>query len=183
MGLFVFCAVPTIAFAAPEFLQYEGRNAVHDGQGGERKTVEGIDFWLKGDPPRHYQVLGSLNDKRHKTGLYGAIRMSGLESDIAKAARAAGGDAVIIDGEQDETTAVVGSAFGNVNGTYGGGAFNANRSTVGITRAIKDHDSQYIVVKYLADPASPSTATTIPAQPSTPQPAQVPLGVWAVPGQ
>jgi hypothetical protein len=41
-------------------------------------------------------VLGSLTDRRHATGLVGMVRMSLLDDDIAKAAKAAGGDAVIL---------------------------------------------------------------------------------------
>ncbi len=43
-------AVATSSFAAPQFLSYEGRNAVHEGQGGEKKAVDGIDFWMNGEP-------------------------------------------------------------------------------------------------------------------------------------
>jgi hypothetical protein len=144
--------IANAANAAPEFLRYEGRDAVHEGRGGERKTVEGVDFWLRGDPPRRYEVIGSLNDRRHKSGLYGAIRMSGLESDLAKAAKAAGGDAVILDEARDETTGIGSSAFANANGSYGHGFFNGSASGFGVQRAIQDHESRYIVVKYLGDP-------------------------------
>jgi hypothetical protein len=171
-GLVVITGTPAVVVAGPDFLQYEGRNAVHEGQGGERKTVDGVDFWMRGDPPHRYQVLGSLSDRRHKTGLYGAIRMSGLESDIAKAAKAAGGDAVILEGEQDEVTGVTGSSFGNVSGTDGGGYYSGSGSTFGMAREIKDHESRYVVVKYLPDPP-PATAPAPPtSQPSAAPPAQ-----------
>ena len=49
--------------------------------------------------------------------------MSSLESDIAKAAKAAGADAVILEGAGDEVIGAVGSSFGNVNGTYGNGSY------------------------------------------------------------
>jgi hypothetical protein len=162
IGLTLSAAVPTTAAAAPEFLQYEGRDAMHDGEGGERRVVDGVDFWIRGDPPRRYQVLGSLSDRRHKTGLYGAIRMSGLERDIARGTRAAGGDAVILEGEQDEVTGVTGSAFSNVNGTYGGGYYSGQRSAFGVAREIKDHESRYVVVKYLSDSA-PSADSSGPS--------------------
>jgi hypothetical protein len=148
------------AIAGPEFLTYEGRNSVHDGQGGERKTVDGVDFWMRGDPPRRYQVIGSLTDVRHSTGLYGLIRMSSLESDIAKAAKAAGGDAVILQGEGDEVIGTVGSSFGNANGSYGNGSYNGNSSTVGISHTMENHDSRYLVVKYLPDPPPAAAAET-----------------------
>jgi hypothetical protein len=167
LALAVGALAATQAVAAPEFLQYEGRDAVHDGRGGERKTIDGVDFWLRGDPPRRYQVLGSLEDKRHKTGLYGAIRMSGLDSDIAKAAKAAGGDAVILDAEQDEVTGVAGSSAGNINGSYGNGSFNANRYSFGTARTIKDHESRYVVIKYLPD-GQASQATAAPSSTQAP---------------
>lgn len=139
------------AVASPQFMQYESRNAVREGQGGERKTVDGVDFWMRGDPPRRYQIVGSLTDERHKTGLFGLIRMSSLESDIAKAAKAAGGDAVILEAEGDDTIGMVGQSFGNTNGTYGNGSFNANGSSFGIARPMQNHESRYIVVKYMTD--------------------------------
>jgi hypothetical protein len=150
--------------AAPEFLRYEGRDAIHEGRGGERKTVEGVDFWMRGDPPHRFEVLGSISDRRHKTGIYGAIRMSGLDADVAKAAKAAGGDAVILDEARDEVTGISSSAVGSASGSYGGGSFEASGSRFGIRRAIQDHESRYIVVRYLPD--EPKSASTPP--PSAP---------------
>jgi hypothetical protein len=145
----------TPSASAPEFLSYEGKNAVHQGEGGEKKTVDGIDFWSNGAPPRRFKVLGSLTDRRHKTGLVGMVRMSGLDSDIAKAAKSAGGDGVILESEGDETVGVAGSSFTNVDGGGGYAGFHAHGSTSGFANAIKKHDSRYIVVKYLPDdPAS-----------------------------
>ena len=157
-------ALPMTSIAGPDFLQYEGRNAIHDGQGGERKTIDGVDFWMSGDPPHRYQVLGSLTDRRHKTGIYGAIRMSGLDSDIAEAARLAGGDAVILVGENDDVIGVAGSSFGNVNGTYGSGSYSGNGSSFGFAKQIKAHDSRYLVIRYLPDApdAKPAVADLAP---------------------
>jgi len=152
-------SIPARAWASPEFLAYEGRDSIHEGQGGDKKTVEGIDFWMDGDPPHKFQVLGAITDRRHETGIYGAIRMSGLESDIAKAAKAAGGDAVILQSEGSDVTGSVGVASGSVNGYASGGAFQANGFAVGSRREIKDHEARYIVVKYLPDdPPTPAPA-------------------------
>jgi hypothetical protein len=169
VALAVTLVLPTTSVAGPEFLQYEGRNAIHDGQGGERKTVDGVDFWMSGDPPHRYQILGSLSDRRHKTGIYGAIRMSGLDSDIAKAARSAGGDAVILVSEDDDVIGVTGSSFGSVNGTYGAGFFNGNHSNFAVAREMKAHDSRYLVVKYLPDSPDPKAAPPDPAMPPLPR--------------
>jgi hypothetical protein len=162
------------ARASPEFMAYEGRNAIHEGQGGEKKVVGGIEFWFNGDPPRRFKVLGAITDRRMKTGIYGAIRMSGLQGDIAKAASAAGGDAVIMQAQGDDVLGV--SGFGNsyTSGSAYGGGFHASSFGSAFAAPIKAHESRYIVVKYLPDdmpsPASsePSGASTTPIGPVSP---------------
>jgi hypothetical protein len=99
--------------------------------------------------------------------------MSNLESDIAKTAKGAGGDAVILVAAGDEVTGVVGSSFSNSTGsataTASGGFASGNSSAsgfgFGMSSAIKQHDSRYLVVKYLPDPV-PCTPgpTTVPPQ-------------------
>jgi hypothetical protein len=152
--------IPGRSLAGPEFLAYEGKNAIHEGQGGEKKTVDGIDFWSNGDPPHKFLVLGSLTDRRHKTGLTGMVRMSELDSDIAKSVKAVGGDAVILESEDDDVVGVTDFANTNVYGSGGNGSYRANGFTTGMTRPIKKHDSRYIVVKYLPD--DPPATTAVP---------------------
>jgi hypothetical protein len=155
LGAVIFATVatsaPTPSIAAPEFLAYEGRNAIHEGQGGEKKTVDGIDFWSNGDPPHRFKVLGSLTDRRHETGLIGMVRMSTLDSDIARAARVAGGDAVILQSEDDDVVGATGFATSDFNGTSTYGGFHGFGSTSGFTRQVRKHEARYIVVKYLPD--------------------------------
>lgn len=129
---------PATATAA-EFTAYEGRHAVREGEGGDKKTVDGIDFWSNGDPPRKFEIIGSLSDRRQKTGLIGMVRMSGLESDIAKGVKAVGGDAVILQSSSDDLVGITNNSM-----------------------AIKKHDSRFIVVKYIIDeaPSAPSTASS-----------------------
>jgi hypothetical protein len=162
LGAIIFVAavvsVPTRSIAAPEFLAYEGKNAIHEGQGGDKKTVDGIEFWSEGDPPHKFRVIGSLTDRRHETGLIGMVRMSSLDSDIAKAAKAAGGDAVILQSEDDDVIGETGFANTNVNGYGNYGGFHGNASTTGFSRQVRKHDSRYIVVKYLPDDAPDAAA-------------------------
>lgn len=140
-----------VAHAGTQFLAYEGKDAIQDGRGGEKKVVGGIEFWLDGSPPHRFQILGTIQDERHKTGLIGAIAMSSLEADVAKAARAAGGDAVILMGEQDNVQGYAGSTFGNAQ-QYGNRAYGNAYSH---SRPIESHASKYLVVKYLPDPPPP----------------------------
>jgi hypothetical protein len=165
--------LPAVATAAPEFLAYEGKNAIHEGQGGEKKTVDGVDFWMSGDPPHRFMVLGSLTDRRHKTGIYGMIRMSGLDDDIANAAKAAGGDAVILQGEDDDVVGIYSGRSVSVYGTGGPGWGQASGFSSGISRPIEAHDSKYLVVKYLPDDPAVVTAPVVspPALAPAPGPA------------
>lgn len=166
---------PCGASAGTEFLAYEGRDAIHEGQGGERKTVNGVDFWMRGKPPKRFKVLGSITDRRHESGIFGAIRMSELDADIAKTAKAAGGDAVMLEGQDTDvigtssfaSTDVSGSTYGSSSGYPGGSSYSGgvqgNAFTVGSAHAIRKHDSRWIVVKYLADDdAAPQAPAVLP---------------------
>jgi hypothetical protein len=159
-------AMMTPAHAGTQFLAYQGPDAVKQGQGGDMKTVDGIDFWLDGSPPHRFQVLGVVEDERMKTGLYGLIRMSGLERDMARLARRAGGDAVILTDAHDELKGVVGSSFGGVSGSgFGTGNFmnfSASGSSTTFTRPVESRASRYVVVKYLPDGAAPAWSASPP---------------------
>lgn len=104
-----------------DFIAYEGKGAVIEGKGGGKKVVEGIDFWSDGDPPLKYKLLGYLTDRRHKSGLFGMISMSGLQSNIAFEAKKVGGDAVILLYSDAETVGGVSNGF--ASGQSYGGAF------------------------------------------------------------
>ncbi len=133
--------------AGTEFLSYEGRDAIQVGQGGERKVVDGIDFWLDGSPPHRFQILGSITDERWRSGLIGVIAMSALEHDIAKRTKAVGGDAVILSDSHDNIEGYSSSALGN---------------STSITHAYGTHASRYVVVKYLPDEPVVSRASPVP---------------------
>jgi hypothetical protein len=172
IGVAALCAVSangSAAHAGPEFLTYEGRNAVQEGQGGERKTVDGIDFWMTGNPPRRFQILGSLNDRRHQSGLIGMARMSALDGDIAKATKAAGGDAVILQSEDTDVIGAANFASTNVSGYAGGNRFGGNAYTASGSHLIRKHDSRWLVIRYLPDDvAVPAPGVTTSAAPPSP---------------
>src|SRR5271154_4996032 len=83
------------AWAGTGFLTYDGWDSVQQGQGGEKKVVAGVDFWMQGSPPRRFKILGSIDGvARH--GLMGRISFSSPDDDVAKQVQKAGGDAVIL---------------------------------------------------------------------------------------
>lgn len=148
---------------AEGFTPYEGKDAVQEGTGGSKKTVDGIDFWSNGAPPRKFQIIGFMEDTRRKSGLFGMARMASLEGSIAKIAKKEGADAVILVESGDEVIGlysqnnqtVRGTASGSGNTTYMQGSGSGASSSVGV----KDHHSKYAVVKYLPDEVTNEKST------------------------
>jgi hypothetical protein len=142
---------------AQEFLPYEGKNTIQEGEGGTKKVVDGVDFWADGAPPRPFKLLGYISDRRHKTGLIGMIRMSGLESDVAKLAKENGGDAVILVSSEAETVGTVGSGYGQAQGTAntagGNTVMHGSGWSTGTSAAVQKQQSKYAVVKYVEQKA------------------------------
>ncbi len=143
---------------ADDFTAYEGKNTVFEGNGGEKATVDGVDFWSNGAPPRKFKLLGYIEDTRLKSGLIGKLRMSGLQSTIAKETKKAGGDAAILVDANAETTGSVGfsNTSAQASGTsYGNTATAQGHSfTTGASAAVQKQHTRYAVVKYLdPDPA------------------------------
>lgn len=154
-------AVPVVA-DAQQFIAYEGKNTIHEGDGGAKKVVDGVDFWSDGAPPRRYQIVGFINDRRHKSGLFGAISMSGLDKDVASVAKQNGGDAVILVQSEAETVSAVAASNGQPGFAFGA----AHR--------VQKQNSKFAVVKYLPDlpaHAQPSASSTAAGTSDGPVPA------------
>lgn len=77
--------------ATADFQPYEGKANVHEGQGGTKVVVDGVDFWANGSPPRKYEIVGVIQSKIGD-GL-GAMAM--IRSAVASKAHAVGANAVI----------------------------------------------------------------------------------------
>jgi hypothetical protein len=162
--------VYSIALAG-DFVSYEGNDPVRLGSGGEKKIVDGIDFWSNGAPPRKFKIIGYVTGSRLKSGLIGMIRMSGLDSSIAKEARKAGGDAVILTNSEAVTegyinntrtnAAMIANTSGSLNATTSGntttGTFGATTTTqdqsnsATIAVPVEQQHPKYAVIKYLSD--------------------------------
>ena len=84
--------------------------------------------------------------------------MATLESDVARAAKAAGGDAVVLEGEGEEVVGHIGYANTDVNGSASAGFFHGNASTSAFSTAVKKHNARYLVVKYVDDTPTPTAA-------------------------
>lgn len=140
--------------ASTNYSAFEGGRVV-EGTGGTKKTVEGIDIWNNGSPPRKFKVIGIIDDVRRQS----LIGMAGYEGTLVKNAREAGGDAIIfLDSRSDlvgyhhsgesGTARTTGSAYG-----YGNTAYYQGKTTYqsygSSTRAIRDKITKVAVIKYV----------------------------------
>lgn len=101
-ALFVGClgllAVPALAQAKIDFAGYEGPEIIEAGQGGTKIARHGIDYWTSGKPPRRYQVIGRISDRRSEE--WDGGHAIGSPS-IARKVKKAGGSAVILIDQND----------------------------------------------------------------------------------
>ena len=130
--------VATPVGAKSRFQPFEARNSIVEGTGGTRVTKNGIDYWTAGDPPRRYQILGIIVDKRSSGPLAGDAVGS---KSVAKAAVKAGGDAVILLSQNTRMTGIFHSGQAQ---SYGGQAYGS-----GVSVPVGQEVAQLAVIKYL----------------------------------
>lgn len=103
-------------WATATYRPYESREPrVIDGNGGARETVDGVDIWTHGDPPRRYRVLGTV--ELHSYDGYGsplptlARRVREADGNAAvRVERAGGSEGVMLRG--------VGAIYPTTTATY-----------------------------------------------------------------
>lgn len=140
-SLLILAAFSSPADAKSRFSAYEGRDSIQEGRGGTKVTKNGIDYWAMGTPPRRYQIIGVITDKR-ALGCKMCGNAIGSPS-VAEAAKKAGGDAVILLGEQDHAMGTMGTATATTNGNFTSG--------FGAYGAFGDRVATLVVVKYLPE--------------------------------
>lgn len=115
--------------------KFEGKQLVREGEGGTKATVDGIDVWNYGAPPRRYEVMGIVT----VTVPTGPVAQSRITSNAAEKAKEMGGSAAVaLDGSDPGMQTFVSTALGS-NGSY------ATGTGVSVGRAT----GRYLVVKYL----------------------------------
>lgn len=138
LGLVLLTATPALANAKIEFSAYEGAPVIETGQGGTKVTKNGIDYWTSGRPPRRYQVIGLVTDKRDEE--WDGGRAVGSPS-IARKVKQAGGDAVILQSQQESGS---GGGYGAVGNQFGFLAMGGSKTVTAM-----------LAVKYLSDETQP----------------------------
>ena len=157
LGAIALWSSPAFAGAKIEFSAYEGPPQISVGNGGTRIAKNGIDYWTSGTPPRRYQVIGLVQDKRDET--WDGGHAIGSPS-IAEKVKKAGGDAVIVQSQEEAGRT---GGYGSGSGAF---AFLAMGGSKTIT--------SMLVVKYLPEdatsPAPAPTATSSPTPPTSSPP-------------
>lgn len=138
-------AIPSSVAAQAKitFATYEGKPVIKTGEGGTKITKNGIDYWTSGEPPRRFQVIGMIEDKRDEDWDGGhAVGSPSIAGKVKKA----GGDAVIL---QSQDEAGKSGAYGSATGGFGF-LFSGGSKTI----------TKMVVVKYLPE----ETPTATPSQ-------------------
>jgi hypothetical protein len=114
-------------YTTATFRPYEARTSVVVGQGGAREVVKGIDLWTDGDPPRRYEILGTIQ-------LQGYERYGSPTEVLADKVREVGGNGAIrVRASRDYHGAI---------------AYNISAYSAG-SIAVFQTDATYYAVKYL----------------------------------
>lgn len=88
----------------PEYIEFPS-NQTLEGGGGELSLQDGIDIWKGGAPLQEYRIIGIIQippqELEHSEGSFAGHlnelwRGPGIDSQLAKIAKAHGGDAVVI---------------------------------------------------------------------------------------
>jgi hypothetical protein len=139
-------AIAGPAMARTSYAAYDGPDAVQTGTGGTHTDMKGIDVWTSGSPSRKFQVLGVIVDERTDKLFDGDALSSPA---IAKKAREAGGDALILLNRDSRVAGFMSSesAFGSasLNGnSISGGGFSERNG-----RVVNAKTTRFAVIKFL----------------------------------
>ncbi len=118
LALLIWCATVN-------YQPYEGKNNLHEGQGGSKLTISGVDFWANGAPPRKYTLIGII-DSEIGEGL-GDVDI--IRSAVATQVKQRGGQGVIAVG--------------------GGSSFGGVMPIGGLFMALNNKKIRYQVIKYM----------------------------------
>jgi hypothetical protein len=77
--------------ATTDYQPYEGKTSLREGDGGTKVTVDSIDFWANGTPPRKFSILGFVTSEIGSG--YGDEYL--IRSAVAAQAKQVGGNAAI----------------------------------------------------------------------------------------
>jgi hypothetical protein len=107
------------------------------GNGGTRVTVEGVDIWENGEPPRKYKIVGIIEDQRPGHPAWNDSRNTA----VAQKTKEHGGDAAIWVDANTQVTGVVSNSYAT---SYGYGGYGT-----GFAAPARTTFSRFQVIKYV----------------------------------
>ncbi len=134
------------------YYTYSG-SGVLIGKGGASKSVDGIDLWVVGTPPRKFMIIGYIEDSRPA----GPPMMAARNPHLAALTKERGGDGLLLSSDETETMGIVSTAnatatgwgtattFGNVTNFSGG----ASAFGTGVSVPIMRREGRFYVIKYV----------------------------------
>lgn len=135
----IFVIVLGLTSCSTKYYEYSGSGVIK-GNGGASKSVNGIDIWVDGAPPRPFKIIGFIEDSRPGRGPALAARNGAL----AAKAKEHGGDAVVLGGEQRENVGSINA--GSIIGMSPMPAFGSGVS-IGAMRS----NAKFYVIRYLPE--------------------------------
>lgn len=127
------------AAAKTTFAAYDGPGAEQTGTGGTHQNMKGIELWTMGAPARRFKMIGIITDQRKDRLLDGDPTDSPA---VAKKAREAGGDAVILLGQDSRPIGYAGGANAWSDGT--------STFASGQGRLVSQRVTRFAVIRYMA---------------------------------
>ncbi|BDB23375.1 hypothetical protein CTP10_R07040 [Cupriavidus sp. P-10] len=101
-ALLLLCCVGLAACIQAPIRRHEGEPLLRFGQGGAREHVDGVDIWMRGEPPRPYEVLAYTTVETAE----GWIGERFLLKRVASRVREAGGDGALIGDQRSRLVAL-----------------------------------------------------------------------------
>lgn len=140
--------------SSTEFRAYEDGGRIYTGSGGSKETVDGVDIWRNGAPPRPYKILGIVDDTRRKN----LFSSGGAIDDIVEEVQDREGDAAIILSQGLQQLGTFYSP-GMAATTFRGSQATTTQMP-GFAQTISDQVTSVAIIKYIAG-TPPATAPSV----------------------
>jgi hypothetical protein len=161
VGAVVVAAALVAGCANTQYKSFEtATTKLHLGRGGTKQVIDGMEFWDNGEPPRHFKIIGFVEDQRPDAPLPMLVQ----RAEIVTKARAAGGDAVVQVANRSEVVGTSGMTFGNAWGSWR----SSSAIGFGVTEQIRRNNAVFAVIRYVEPEAGAAAIAPAPLVPTTP---------------
>jgi hypothetical protein len=146
---FLVIIIASCSTTTTKFTKYQG-NDIMLGHGGVERSVDGIDIWTYGSPDQKFKIIGVVDDSpKQGNGFMNRMKLlsaKSLDSQLVSAAKAHGGNAVIIimaDNDRD--------IFGDSGSgpDLDGGADLSSENSNGGASTRHGHSTKAYIIKYV----------------------------------